>query len=106
VTGSCEHCDEYPGSIKYGEFDYLSDYYPCCWFVVVIVIILNNNNNIKSDVIIGTYNTQGKIRNARLYKISAGKPEGKIQFGKPRIGWEDNIKIYIQEIGFENLDWI
>ena len=27
-----------------------------------------------------------------------GKCEGKIPLGKPRRGWEDNTKIYLQEI--------
>jgi hypothetical protein len=26
------------------------------------------------------------------YKILVGKPEGKIQLGRPRRRWEDNIK--------------
>jgi hypothetical protein len=30
-----------------------------------------------------------------------GKPERKRQFGKPRNRWENNIKIYLKEIGLE-----
>jgi hypothetical protein len=33
----------------------------------------------------------GKMRNA--YKILVGKPEGKRPLGRPRLGWEDNIKM-------------
>jgi hypothetical protein len=41
----------------------------------------------------------GKMRNA--YKILVGKLEGKkIQLGRPRSIWEDNIKIDFREIGF------
>jgi hypothetical protein len=32
----------------------------------------------------------GEMRNA--YKILVGKPEGKGPLGRPRRGWEDNIK--------------
>jgi hypothetical protein len=38
----------------------------------------------------------GEKRNA--YRISVGKPEGKIQLGRPRRRWEDNIKMDIREI--------
>ena len=32
------------------------------------------------------------------------KPEGKRQLGRPRRGWEDNIKMDLQEVGC--VDWI
>jgi hypothetical protein len=35
-----------------------------------------------------------------------GKPEGKKPLGKPRRRWEDNIKIYLQEVGCGDMDWI
>jgi hypothetical protein len=35
-----------------------------------------------------------------------GKPEGKRLLGKPRRGWEDNIKMDIQEVGCVGLGWI
>ena len=35
-----------------------------------------------------------------------GKPEGKRQLGRPRHRWEDNIKMELQEVGFEDMDWI
>jgi len=28
-----------------------------------------------------------------VYKVLVGKPEGKRPFGRPRRGWEDNIKM-------------
>jgi hypothetical protein len=34
------------------------------------------------------------------------KPEGKRPPGKPRRGWEDNIKIDVQEVGYGGVDWI
>jgi len=30
-----------------------------------------------------------------MYRELAGKPEGKIPFGRPRSRWEDNIKMDI-----------
>jgi len=41
-----------------------------------------------------------------LYRILVGKPEGKIELGRPRRRWEDNIKLDLQEIGFVGMDWI
>jgi hypothetical protein len=35
-----------------------------------------------------------------------GKPEGKRSLGRPRHRLEDNIKIYLQEVGFGGMDWI
>jgi hypothetical protein len=34
------------------------------------------------------------------------KREGKKQFGRPRYVWEYNIKMDLQEIGWEVADWI
>jgi len=35
-----------------------------------------------------------------------GKPEGKRPLGRPRSRWEDNIKVALQEVGCEGMDWI
>jgi hypothetical protein len=35
-----------------------------------------------------------------------GKPEGRIPLGRPRRRWVDNIKIYLREIGWDDMDWI
>jgi hypothetical protein len=40
----------------------------------------------------------GEIRNA--YKILVGMPEGRRPFKRYRHRWEDNIKMYLREIGF------
>jgi hypothetical protein len=39
-----------------------------------------------------------------LYKVLAGKPEGKRPLGRPRHRWEDNIKLDLQEMGFGGMD--
>ena len=38
-----------------------------------------------------------------VYRLLVGKPEGKRPFGRPRLRWEDNIKMDLQEGG---IDWI
>jgi hypothetical protein len=35
-----------------------------------------------------------------------GKPEGKRLFGRLRRRWEDDIRLYLREIGWKILDWI
>jgi hypothetical protein len=46
----------------------------------------------------------GEKRNA--YRIFGGKLEGKRPLGRPRLRWEDNIKMDFQEIGWGGMDWI
>jgi hypothetical protein len=43
-------------------------------------------------------------RNA--YRILVGKSEGKSPLGRPRLSWEDNIKMDLTEIGCGSMDWI
>ena len=35
-----------------------------------------------------------------------GKPEGKRPLGRPRLRWEDNSKMDLQEVGYGDMDWI
>jgi hypothetical protein len=46
----------------------------------------------------------GEVRGA--YNILVGGPEGRRPLGRPRLRWEDNIKMDLREIGFGNVDWI
>jgi len=41
-----------------------------------------------------------------VYKVLVGKPEGKRPLGRTRRRWEDNIKMDLQEVGCEGMDWI
>ena len=43
--------------------------------------------------------THGGNRNS--YRVLLGKHEGKRTLGRPRDQWEDNIKVYIKEIGVD-----
>jgi hypothetical protein len=40
------------------------------------------------------------------YRALVGKPEGRRLLGRPRRGWEDNIKIDLREVGCGGADWI
>ena len=42
----------------------------------------------------------------RVYRVLVGKPEEKIQLGRPRCRWDDNIKIDLQGVGCGGMDWI
>ncbi|KAJ4449040.1 hypothetical protein ANN_00434 [Periplaneta americana] len=46
----------------------------------------------------------GESRNA--YRVLVGRPEGKRPLGRPRRGWEDNIKVDLREVGYDDRDWI
>jgi hypothetical protein len=35
-----------------------------------------------------------------------GKPEGKRPLGRPRRRWVDNIRMYLGEVGWGDVDWI
>ena len=41
-----------------------------------------------------------------VYRVLVGKPEGKKPLGRPRHRWEDNIKMDLQEVGCEGVDFI
>jgi hypothetical protein len=38
-----------------------------------------------------------------VYRVVVGKTEEKRPLGRPRLRWEDNIKMDLQEVG---MDWI
>jgi hypothetical protein len=41
-----------------------------------------------------------------MYRVLVGKPEGKRQLGRPRRGWEYNIKTDLQKLECAIMDWI
>jgi len=41
-----------------------------------------------------------------IYRVLVGKPEGKRALGRLKRTWEDNIKMDLQEVGCESMDWI
>ncbi|KAJ4432306.1 hypothetical protein ANN_20925 [Periplaneta americana] len=46
----------------------------------------------------------GESRNA--YRVLVGRPEGKRPLGRPIRRWEDNIKMDLREVGYDDRDWI
>jgi hypothetical protein len=45
-----------------------------------------------------------ETRNA--YNILVGKPEGKTPYGRPRRGWEDNIRLDLKGIMWRDVIWM
>ena len=41
-----------------------------------------------------------------VYSVLLKKPEGKRQLGRPRLRWEESIKMDLQEMKCEGMDWI
>jgi hypothetical protein len=41
-----------------------------------------------------------------VYRVLAGKSEGKRPLGRPRRRWVDNIRMDLQELGCGYVDWI
>ena len=52
----------------------------------------------------GACSTYGERRG--VYRVLVGKPEEKIQLGRHRYRWEDNIKMDLQEVGCGGMNWI
>ena len=40
-----------------------------------------------------------------VYRFLVRKPEGRRPLGRPRLRWEDNIKMDLQEVGCASMDW-
>jgi hypothetical protein len=40
------------------------------------------------------------------YRVLVGRREGKRPLGRPRLRWEDNIKMDLREIGINGVNWI
>jgi len=38
------------------------------------------------------------------YRVLVARPDGKKPLGRPRLRWEDTIKIDLQEVGWEGVD--
>jgi hypothetical protein len=47
---------------------------------------------------------KGEMRNT--YRILDSNPERKRPLGRPRHRFEDNIRNYLKEVGYENMNWV
>ena len=45
-------------------------------------------------------------RGEGVYRVLLEKPEGRRPLGRPRRRWVDNIRMDLQEVGCEYIDWI
>jgi hypothetical protein len=52
----------------------------------------------------GAYSTYGGSR--CVYRFVVRTKEGKRPLGRPRRRWENNIKMDLQEVGYQGMDWI
>ena len=41
-----------------------------------------------------------------MYGVLVGKPGEKRPLGRPKLRWEDNIKMGLKEVGYRVMDWI
>jgi hypothetical protein len=41
-----------------------------------------------------------------VYRVLVGKPEGKRPLGRPRLRWEDNVRMDLQEVVCVCEEWI
>ncbi|KAJ4432453.1 hypothetical protein ANN_21072 [Periplaneta americana] len=41
-----------------------------------------------------------------MHRVLVGRPEGKRPLGRPRRRWEDNIKMDLRDVGYDDKDWI
>jgi len=52
----------------------------------------------------GAHSAYGERRG--VYRVLVGKPEGRRPRGIPRLMWQDDIKVDLQEVGCGGMDWI
>ena len=45
-------------------------------------------------------------KSINAYRVLVGKPESKGPLGRPRRRWEDNIKMYLMQVGCDPREWI
>jgi hypothetical protein len=69
-------------------------------------IKLHNNYNYQDeeDEVGRECNGIGEKRN--VYRLLVGKINEKGLLGRPRLGWLENTKMDLVEIGWDDLDWI
>jgi hypothetical protein len=74
------------------------------WLCCTIRTRYCSRDNIEKNKMGGACSGYGERRG--VYMVLVEKPEGKKPLGRPRRRWEDNIKIYLQELGCGGMGWI
>ena len=76
------------------------------YFILLFIIVLHyrSGDKIEKNEMGGACSAYGERRG--LYRVLVGKAEGKRPLGRPRLRWEDNIKMDLQEVGCGGVDWI
>ena len=59
---------------------------------------------IKKNEMVGHVVGIGERRGS--YRVSVGRPEGKRPLGRPRLSWNGNIKMGLQDVGWRGMEWI
>jgi hypothetical protein len=61
-------------------------------------------DQIKKNEVGGACSTYGNGRG--VYRVLMGKTVGKRPLGRPKHRWDNNIKMDLQKVGCEGMDWI
>jgi hypothetical protein len=61
---------------------------------------------IKSRIMTWAEHVARMVEGREVYRVLVWKPEGKRTLGRPRHRWEDNIKMDVQKVGCEGMDWL
>ena len=73
----------------------------------IILLYSRRNGPVGSD---HTLSLSVNLSNYQLmrgvYSVLVGKPEGRRPLGRPRRGWEDNIRMDLREVGCGCVDWV
>jgi hypothetical protein len=48
----------------------------------------------------------GREERTGVYRVLVGRPEEWSQIGGLRLRWEENIEMFLQEVGRRSMDWI
>jgi hypothetical protein len=73
----------------------------------ILYLVPNTVRQIKSGRIMWARHVEGIVEDRRVCRVLVGKPEGTRILGIPWHRWEDGIRMYLREIGWEGvIEWI